>query len=513
MPPIASSSDAVAARTSRLPLLYSPTCRVSNPSKPVRPASVPVLFRTGKYKGSTPFPKVAWQAPTTASKSARGESSLVMTTARGMPTFAHSSHSMRVAPSIPSTADITNIAASAARRPARRSPTKSAYPGASRRLILTPLCSTGAKARETERWWRTSASSKSVVVVPSSTRPALGIAPLATSRASTRVVLPTPEWPTSTTFRILPGWSTVGAVPAAPAGPVALSDMSHASSARGLRNRLSTRSAAATRVCAGEGLMRLRRRRAGLAGLAGVPGGRTGRPRYDGRGKRSFGPTSRWTAKRTDMLKRVRVPLQRVLGPLGQALARRGVNPNVVTAVGATGVCASALICYPRGWLFWGSFAITFFVLTDLVDGALARARGITGPWGAFLDSSLDRIADSAVFAGLIWWFARDGKPVLLGLCIFCLVAGNLVSYTRARAEGLGLRADIGIAERTERTIVILVATGLSGLGIPFVQVMGLWLLAAGSAITVAQRFAVVYTQAHAVPDPHGDSVAPAEDS
>jgi CDP-diacylglycerol--glycerol-3-phosphate 3-phosphatidyltransferase len=199
------------------------------------------------------------------------------------------------------------------------------------------------------------------------------------------------------------------------------------------------------------------------------------------------------------MLKRARVPLQRVLGPLGHRLAGLGVSPNIVTAVGAIGVCAAALICYPKGWLFWGSFIITIFVLTDLVDGALARARGITGPWGAFLDSSLDRVADSAIFAGLIWWFARQGKPLLLGLCIFCLVASNLVSYTRARAEGLGLRADVGIAERTERTIVILTATGLSGLGVPFVQAVGLWLLAAGSAITVAQRFVVVYRQATAI--------------
>jgi CDP-diacylglycerol--glycerol-3-phosphate 3-phosphatidyltransferase len=199
------------------------------------------------------------------------------------------------------------------------------------------------------------------------------------------------------------------------------------------------------------------------------------------------------------MLKRARVPLQRVLGPLGHRLAAMGVSPNVVTAVGAIGVCAAALICYPKGWLFWGSFIITIFVLTDLVDGALARARGITGPWGAFLDSSLDRVADSAIFAGLIWWFARQGKPLLLGLCIFCLVASNLVSYTRARAEGLGLRADVGIAERTERMIVVLTSTGLSGLGVPFVQAVGLWLLAAGSAITVAQRFVVVYRQATAI--------------
>ena len=207
-------------------------------------------------------------------------------------------------------------------------------------------------------------------------------------------------------------------------------------------------------------------------------------------------PVFRRTAKWTDMLKRARVPLQRVLGPLGAMLARHGVSPNVVTAVGAIGVTATALICYPHGWLFWGSFIITFFVLSDLIDGALARARGITGPWGAFLDSTLDRIADAAIFAGLIWWFARDGKPWLMGLCIFCLVAGNLVSYTRARAEGLGLRADVGIGERAERIVVILVATGLGGLGIPFVQAIGLWVLAVGSAITVGQRFHVVYRQA-----------------
>jgi CDP-diacylglycerol--glycerol-3-phosphate 3-phosphatidyltransferase len=201
------------------------------------------------------------------------------------------------------------------------------------------------------------------------------------------------------------------------------------------------------------------------------------------------------------MLKRVRVPLQRVLGPLGAALARRGVNPNLVTLGGTIGVCTSALVLYPRGDLFWGSFAVTIFVLTDMIDGALARARGSVGPWGAFLDSSLDRVSDAAVLAGLIWWFAdRGDQPVLAGLCVFCLVAGNLVSYTRARAEGLGLRGDVGLAERTERLIVLLVATGFSGLGVPFIQAVGLWLLAAASAFTVLQRFRYVYAQARAVP-------------
>jgi CDP-diacylglycerol--glycerol-3-phosphate 3-phosphatidyltransferase len=200
------------------------------------------------------------------------------------------------------------------------------------------------------------------------------------------------------------------------------------------------------------------------------------------------------------MLKRVRQPLQRVLGPLGAALARRGVSANVVTFVGTVLTTSAALVLYPRGDLFWGSFAITIFVLFDMVDGALARARGITGVWGAFLDSNLDRISDAAVFAGLIWWFAgRGDEPWLLGLSIFCLVSGNLISYARARAEGLGMRADIGIAERTERLIVILTATGVSGLGVPFIQAIGMWLLAAATTVTVAQRFRVVYRQAHAV--------------
>lgn len=211
------------------------------------------------------------------------------------------------------------------------------------------------------------------------------------------------------------------------------------------------------------------------------------------------------------MLKRVRQPLQRVLGPLGGALARRGVNPNVVTFFGTALTTAAALVLYPRGDLFWGSFAITVFVLFDMVDGALARARGVTGVWGAFLDSNLDRVSDGAVLGGLIWWFAgRGDQPILAGLCVFSLVSGNLVSYARARAEGLGLRGDVGIAERTERLIVILTATGVSGLGVPYIQAIGLWLLAAATTITVGQRFFAVYRQAHApVADPKPVSTNP----
>lgn len=196
----------------------------------------------------------------------------------------------------------------------------------------------------------------------------------------------------------------------------------------------------------------------------------------------------------------VRVPLQRVLGPLGARLAKAGVSPDVITVIGTVGVLVGALGFYPRGSLFPGSVVVTVFVLLDLVDGALARARGISSPWGAFLDSTLDRVADAAIFSGLVWWFlGRGDEPVLAAVALYCLVAGAVVSYAKARAEGLGMRCDVGIAERSERTIIVLVATGLSGLGVPFIQAIGLWLLAVLATVTVGQRVWEVRRQARAL--------------
>ena len=193
------------------------------------------------------------------------------------------------------------------------------------------------------------------------------------------------------------------------------------------------------------------------------------------------------------MLKVLRPGLARLLTPAGQALARTPITPNMLTVIGAIGVSASALILFPLGYLFAGTMACTAFVLTDMLDGALARARGSSGPFGAFLDSTLDRIGDAAVFAGLAIWLVRGGhQPVLAAVALFCMVAGGLVSYARARAEGLGLRADVGIAERTERLLIGLVATGLSGLGVPYVLAIGLWVLAVLSAVTFGQRIYAV---------------------
>jgi phosphatidylglycerophosphate synthase len=198
------------------------------------------------------------------------------------------------------------------------------------------------------------------------------------------------------------------------------------------------------------------------------------------------------------MLHVVRAPVARLLEPAGTALARAGVSPDVVTLVGTVGVSAGALVFYPRGSFFLGTVVITAFVFSDMLDGALARARGGGTRWGAFLDSSLDRVGDAAVFGGLVLYYAgRGADPALAALALFCLVAGALTSYVRARAEGLGMRCDVGIAERSERLITILVATGLSGLfDAPWLRVAALWLLAVASTVTVLQRFAFVRRQA-----------------
>ncbi len=144
---------------------------------------------------------------------------------------------------------------------------------------------------------------------------------------------------------------------------------------------------------------------------------------------------------------------------------------------------------FPTGHLFAGVVVCTGFVLTDMLDGTLARIKGTTGKFGAFLDSTMDRVADAAVFAGLAAWFVLGGHDRLLaGVSVFCLVAGALVSYAKARAESLGLSCDVGFAERTERLLIGLVAAGLAGLGVPYVLPIGLWLLAAVSTLTFGQR-------------------------
>jgi CDP-diacylglycerol--glycerol-3-phosphate 3-phosphatidyltransferase len=201
------------------------------------------------------------------------------------------------------------------------------------------------------------------------------------------------------------------------------------------------------------------------------------------------------------MLNRFRAFWTKVVSPAARLFLRLGISPDAVTLVGTIGVCAGALIFFPRGQLLIGVLVITAFVFSDLVDGAMARKSGTSSTFGSFWDSTLDRIGDAAIFGGLALYFAESGDSyVYLCLSLFCLVAGNLTSYARAKAESLGLDARGGIAERSDRLVLILAATGLSAMfDLPVLLELGLWVLAAASAYTVVFRILKVRRQAIAL--------------
>ncbi|MBA2456585.1 MAG: CDP-alcohol phosphatidyltransferase family protein [Nocardioidaceae bacterium] len=197
------------------------------------------------------------------------------------------------------------------------------------------------------------------------------------------------------------------------------------------------------------------------------------------------------------MLERFRTFWTRVLSPVADALLRLGVSPDAVTLVGTAGVCAGALIFFPRGDLGVGVLVVSAFVFSDLIDGYMARASGRSSSWGAFLDSTLDRFGDAAIFGGLVLYFASIDDTPLAALALYCLVMGSVTSYARARAESLGMQAKVGVAERADRLVAILVMTAFSDwFDLPVLLTATLWVLAAASTITVVQRVLVVRRQA-----------------
>jgi len=207
------------------------------------------------------------------------------------------------------------------------------------------------------------------------------------------------------------------------------------------------------------------------------------------------------------MLERFRAFWTKVFTPVVDLLLRWGVSPDAVTLVGTVGVVGGAVVFFPQGWLLAGVLVITAFVFSDLVDGRMARLSGTTSTWGAFLDSTLDRFGDAAIFGGLVLYYSgRGDSQPLAALALYCLVMGSVTSYARARAESLGMQAKGGIAERSDRLVSILVMTGLAGLietvtgqDWPLVLIpVTLGLLALASTITVVQRILLVRDQAKA---------------
>jgi len=182
----------------------------------------------------------------------------------------------------------------------------------------------------------------------------------------------------------------------------------------------------------------------------------------------------------------------RAINPIARGALRLGLTPNAVTFIGAAGLVVSALYFYPKQEFFVGTLVISVFALSDLFDGAMARisAKGAS-KWGGFLDSTIDRVTDSAILIGLILALI-DLKDPLLPVALAALVVGTLVPYIRAKAESLGIECSGGIAERTERLIIALTAIGFEGLGVPYALAIGVWTLFILATVTVFQRIRIV---------------------
>jgi len=184
-----------------------------------------------------------------------------------------------------------------------------------------------------------------------------------------------------------------------------------------------------------------------------------------------------------------RAVLASVVDPIARALLRLGVTPNMVTVAGTVGVVLGSIILGARGYLVAGALVVTFFALTDMLDGTMARMRPRTSNFGALLDSSMDRIADGAVFGAVIFYLYGQDNPyngIVAGT--ISLAAGQVVSYVKARAQSLGLDGDVGIAERLERLIIVGVGGLISGFGADWGLPAALWFLAVLSVVTIFQR-------------------------
>ena len=189
----------------------------------------------------------------------------------------------------------------------------------------------------------------------------------------------------------------------------------------------------------------------------------------------------------------IKAPITRAITPLCRFLLKMGVTANALSAVGGLGATVSSIVFFSRGHFFWGVIVTLFFILFDLLDGTLARLSPTGGSrWGALLDSTLDRISDAAL-AGSLIIFLMKSHDRLVPVMLVGLVASGLVSYIKARAEGMGIACNGGIAERSERLTIILMGLWLAALGVPYMLAAGAWLLASASIYTVGERLVIVY--------------------
>lgn len=204
------------------------------------------------------------------------------------------------------------------------------------------------------------------------------------------------------------------------------------------------------------------------------------------------------------MLERFRQGWQKVMRPLASGLLAMHVTPDMVTWIGTIGAVVMALVCLPQGWLWQGALLITLFIFSDSLDGNMARQLGHTSQWGSFLDSTLDRFGDGAIFAGIALYYAGPGSSTLwCGTAVAVLILSLVTSYVRAKAESLSMDAKMGIATRADRLLISLVAveiTGLARVGVlphwlGWALPTGLCYLTVAGAVTVGQRMMTVKRQ------------------
>ena len=198
----------------------------------------------------------------------------------------------------------------------------------------------------------------------------------------------------------------------------------------------------------------------------------------------------------SDFYLMTRAAYEKLSTPVAKGALRIGLTPDMVTIIGTAGSVLAALTLFPIGRLWWGAVAVWFFVLADMLDGAMARQRGGGTRFGAVLDATCDRISDGAVFCGLLWWAAFGlHSPSLMVATLICLVTSQVISYIKARAEASGLDGGGGLIERPERLVIVLLGTGLSDLAffpMPILLPIAMWVLAVASLVTVGQRLHTV---------------------
>jgi CDP-diacylglycerol--glycerol-3-phosphate 3-phosphatidyltransferase len=185
--------------------------------------------------------------------------------------------------------------------------------------------------------------------------------------------------------------------------------------------------------------------------------------------------------------------VERVVDPIGAGLSRMGVSANALTVLGVLAAAGSAVLV-GNGRLRLGALVLVIAAVPDLLDGAVAKAAGPTSIRGAFLDSTADRVTDSVLLGGVVWWFAADGRGTMTLLPVAVMALSWLISYQRAKAESLGLDAKGGLMERAERIVALTV-----GLAVPSLLDAVLWLMLVLTAITAVQRFVKVWRQATAL--------------